>query len=120
MFTIPVGDLLESYSGDSKSFSFSGEVYDGLMEDIHFLKPLTFSIDITALDNGVSVLFHDLATEVEYEWAKHTIHISAFDREYKSNLDPLMDPDDIRPIEKWMIDLTPILREEIIMATYSL
>ncbi len=32
LFTIPVGDLLQSYAGDSKELSFSGEVYDGFYE----------------------------------------------------------------------------------------
>lgn len=89
------------------------------MDDIHFITPLEFTIEIIALENGVSVHFSDLNTEVEYEWLHHSIDIHSIEREYKNYLDPL-DPDDIRPIENESIDLTPVIREEIIMATHSL
>jgi hypothetical protein len=118
MFQIPVSDLLASYSGDSKSFSFSGEVYEGYFSDISFLKPLEFSVRIIALDDGVDVIFDSLSTTVKYEGKKYTIAVGHFERTYKTHLDPL-DPDDIRPIENNMIDLAPVLREEIIMATYG-
>ena len=118
MFQIPVSDLLASYSGDSKAFSFSGEIYDGYISDIRFLTPLEFSVRIIALDDGVDVIFDSLSTTILYEDRKHAISIGHFERTYKTHVDPL-DPDDIRPIENNTIDLTPVLREEIIMATYS-
>ncbi len=118
MFTIPVWDLLSSYSWDSRSFSFSGEVFDGLIEDIRFLEPLDFNIEIIGLENAIEVIFKDLSTKIEYEWKKHSISIGNFERTFKSNIDPL-DPDDIKPIENSLIDLWPVLREEIIMATYN-
>lgn len=110
--------MLASYSGDSKSFSFSWEVFDGVIEDIHFTKPLEFTIEIVALDDAVEVLFKDLSTGIEYDGKKHEIKIGDFERTFKSHPDP-SDPDDIRPIENTLIDLTPVLREEIIMATYT-
>lgn len=119
MFKIPVWDLLSSYSGDSQSFSFAWEVYDGYMEDIRFLKPLEFTIELISVDDGITVVFKNLESEVEYEWVSYPIHISEFERSFKSHLDPL-DPDDIRPVENSMIDLGPIIREEIIMATHTL
>jgi hypothetical protein len=119
MFKIPVWDLLASYSWDSKSFSFAWEVYDGYMDDIRFTSPLEFAIEIVSIDDGVSVIFENLDTTIEYEDISHEIHISKFERTFKSFLDPL-DPDDIRPIENTMIDLGPIIREEIIMATHTL
>jgi hypothetical protein len=67
MFQIPVGDILSSYAGDSKSFSFSGEIFDGFFEDLQFLKPLTFQIRLMSLDDGVEVFFEQLETEVKYE-----------------------------------------------------
>jgi hypothetical protein len=118
MFQIPVSDLLGSYSGDSKSFSFSGEIYDGYIPDVKFVSPLEFSVTIIALDDGVDVLFDSLTTTVVYEERKHTVSIGHFERTYKTHVEAL-DPDDIRPIADNMIDLTPVLREEIIMATYS-
>ena len=119
MFTIPVWDLLASYSGDSQSFSFAWEVYDGYMEDIRFLTPLEFTIELISIDDGVTVIFKNLDSEVEYEWITHHIHLSEFERTFKSSLDPL-EPDDIRPVENSMIDLGPVIREEIIMATHTL
>ena len=118
MFTIPVWDLLSSYSWDSSSFSFSGEVFDGALEDIKFLEPLEFSIEIIALQDAVEVIFKDLRTQIEYEGKEHAIHIGNFERTFKVFIDPL-DPDDIRPIENSLIDLWPVLLEEIIMATYN-
>ncbi|GAB0175013.1 MAG: hypothetical protein HHAS10_08920 [Candidatus Altimarinota bacterium] len=118
MFIIPVGDLLSSYSGDSRSFSFSGEVFDGALDDIKFTSPLEFTIEIVALDDAVEVIFKNLATTILYEEKKYSISIGNFERTFKNYIDPL-DPDDIRPIENTLIDLGPVLREEIIMATYS-
>lgn len=121
MFVIPVWDLLMSYAWDSKSFSFSWEIYDGFYEDLFFLKPLDFQIRIIALDNGVEVIFENLSTEVTYENRKHSIQISWFERTFKTHIDPLEDADDVRPIENGgqSIDLGPILREEIIMACHA-
>lgn len=120
MFKIPVSDLLASYSGDSKEFSFSGEIYDGYLEDIQFLKPLEFSVKIIALDDGVSVIFHNLSTEVRYDWIVFSIEIGNFERTWKNFIDPLSDADDVNKIEGGSIDLGPVIREEIIMATMSI
>ena len=53
---------------------------------------------------------------------QHMIHISGFARTFQSHIDPLKDGDDVRPIENGglLIDLAPVIREEIIMATHSL
>lgn len=122
MFTLPVWDLLASYAGDSKSFSFSGAIYDGYFPDITFAQPLEFQIRIIALDDGVEVIFDTLQTTVVYEWVKYPIHVGSFEREFKTKIDPLTDGDDVRPIENGgqMIDLWPVIREEIIMACHSL
>lgn len=120
MFRVPVGDLLESYSWDSRSFSFSWEVYDGYMEDLRFLDKLEFSIEIITLDTGVHVIFRDLFTKVEYSGNTYSIEIPMIERDFYSRIDPSNDPDDIRPIEGGNIDLWPVLREEIIMATHTI
>lgn len=56
-----------------------------------------------------------------YENQKHIIHISGFERTFKAHIDPLEDPDDVRPIENGgqTIDLGPVIREEIIMDCHS-
>ncbi len=117
MFSLSVSDLIASYSGDSKAFSFSGEIPDNYMEDIRFVLPLEFSIKIVALDDGVTVIFEKLQTQVEYEKKKHHVNISDFERIFKKHKD-VLDADDVHPIKNNMIDLTPVIREEIIMAIH--
>ena len=120
MFVIPIADILSSYTGDSKKFSFSGDIFDGYMEDITFTSPLQFDIQLIALDDGVEAIFDKLVTEVIYEGKKHTISILNFARTWKRVIDSLTDDDDIRQIDMrgMTIDLTPVLREEIIMACH--
>lgn len=118
MFTIPVWDLLSSYSWDSRSFSFSGEVFDGAIEDISFQSPLEFQIEIVGLEDAVEVIFKNLSCKVRYEGKEHEVKIWNFERTFKTKMD-LLDPDDIRPIENTLIDLWPVLREEIIMSLYN-
>ncbi len=122
MFTIPVGDILASYTWDSKKFSFSWEVFDGFFDDIRFLGPLEFDIHILALDDWVEVLFEKFRTEVNYEWKAHTIDIDRFDRQWKNHINPKDDADDIKEIDRrsMTIDLAPVIREEIIMACHEL
>lgn len=121
MFTVPVGDILSSYTWDSKNFSFSGEVFDGYMEDISFKKPLEFTLQIIALDDWVSVIFENLRTTVQYEWKIHPLNIGNFERTWKKNIDPMTDDDSIRQLDtrSMTIDLAPVIREEIVMACYS-
>jgi uncharacterized protein YozE (UPF0346 family) len=122
MFTVPVSDILSSYTGDSKDFSFSGEVFDGFFDDIRFLSPLEFDIRLIALEDGVECIFEKFVVDVEYENKKHHVEITRFDRTWKKYLDPLEDPDDIREInmKNQTIDLAPVIREEIIMACHEL
>lgn len=121
MFSLPVWDLLASYSWDSKSFSFSWAVYDGYYHDILFLKPLEFDIRIVSIDDGVAVIFDTLTTEVRYDDHTYPVNISGFERTWKSHVDPLEDGDDVRAIENGgqIIDLAPVIREEIIMACHG-
>lgn len=122
MFTLPIDDIFNSYSWDSKNFSFSGEVFDGYFEDIKFISPLEFTIKIIGLEDAIDVVFEDLKTRVEYEGKKHDIHIAGFDRTWKTHIDPLDDADDIRQIDtkNMSIDLAPVIREEIVMACHEL
>ena len=92
------------------------------MEDVSFKKPLEFSLELIALDDGVSVIFHNLKTEVLYETKSHTVSIGNFERTWKKNIDPKTDDDDIRQLDvrSMTIDLAPVIREEIIMACHTL
>ncbi len=120
MLTIPVWDLLNSYDGDSKNFAFEGEIFDWYYDDIQFLKPLEFKIKLLVVNDGIHAFFTELSTEILYENKKQKIHISDFERIWKSRID-LLDPDDIYEInmKNATIDLAPVIREEIIMAFHS-
>ena len=120
MFTIPVGDLINSYNGDSKIFSFDGEIFDGFYEDLTFLKPLLFTIKLIVIDDGIHGIFTNFSTEISYENKKTKISIPDFERVWKTQIDPL-DGDDINLIntKNMTIDLKDVIREEIIMAFHS-
>jgi len=120
MFTIPVGDLINSYDGDSKIFSFDGEVFDGFYEDLKFLKPLLFTIKLIVIEDGIHGIFTNFSTEVSYENKKTGISIPEFERIWKTQVDPL-DGDDINLIntKNMTIDLKDVIREEIIMAFHA-
>ena len=120
MFTIPVGDLINSYDGDSKIFSFDGEIFDGFYEDLTFLKPLLFTIKLIVIDDGIHGIFTNFSTEISYENKKAKISIPEFERVWKTQIDPL-DGDDINLIntKNMTIDLKDVIREEIIMAFHS-
>ncbi len=120
MFTIPVGDLINSYDGDSKIFSFDGEIFDGFYEDLTFLKPLLFTIKLIVINDGIHGIFTNFSTEISYENKKAKISIPEFERVWKTQIDPL-DGDDISLIKtkNMTIDLKDVIREEIIMAFHS-
>ncbi len=120
MFTIPIWDLLSSYTGDSREFTFRGPIFDGYYTDIRFLTDLDFHIQIMTLDDGVNVTWEYLKTTVEYEWKKQSISLNTFDRLWKNHLEE-WDPDDISEIDikNQTIDLGPVIREEIIMACHN-
>lgn len=120
MFTIPVGDLINSYDGDSKIFSFDGEIFDGFYEDLKFLKPLLFTIKLIVIEDGIHGIFTNFSTEVSYENKKTRISIPEFERIWKTQIDPL-DGDDINLVntKNMTIDLKNVIREEIIMAFHS-
>ncbi|MBX9809939.1 hypothetical protein K2X92_06120 [Candidatus Gracilibacteria bacterium] len=120
MFILPIGDLLSSYTGDSRDFGFLGPIFDGYYEDIKFLADLDFQIQIMTLDDGVHVTWNHLKTTVEYEGKKQIINLGEFDRTWKIQRET-GDPDDISEIDMrtQTIDLGPIIREEIIMACHN-
>jgi hypothetical protein len=73
-----------------------------------------------SLDDGVEVFFEQLETTIQYEGKKHPIMISKFERTWKTQIDPMIDGDDIQQLDtKTMsIDLAPVIREELIMASH--
>ena len=92
MFTIPVGDLINSYDGDSKIFSFDGEVFDGFYEDLKFLKPLLFTIKLIVIEDGIHGIFTNFSTEVSKKKKKTGISIPEFERIWKPFLNKLVGP----------------------------
>lgn len=117
MFEINVGTLIESYSGDSQVLEFSGDVIPGTFEDVETLSPLSFELTLITLDDGIEAVIRNLSVKVRYETVKHDIAIEQVARTFKTEFDPLA-TDDVRFVNKknMSIDLTPVLREEIIMA----
>lgn len=109
--------MLSSYTGDSKTFSFEGAVFDGYFEDIIFQDDLAFSLKILTLDDGIQVTITNLQTTILYENKTTPIAIAEFDRIWKLQKDPILDGDDIGQIntKNMTIDIAPVLREEIIM-----
>jgi hypothetical protein len=119
MFEINVGHLLESYSGDTETLEFSGDVLPGTFTDIETLSPLSFRLTLIALDDGVEAIVEDMDVKVKYEGDIRNVEIARFERTFKTNYDPLQ-PDDVKFVNKknMSIDLGAVLREEIIMACY--
>lgn len=117
MFEISVWHILESYTGDSETLEFEGDVLPEYYEDLSFLSPLHFSLTIITLDDGVEVILREFECSIEYEGQEHDIEIPEIARTFKLEYDPLL-PDDIKFIDKKhsKIDLKDIIREEIIMA----
>ncbi len=117
MFEINVGALLESYSGDSQVLEFSGDVIPGTFEDVETLSPLSFELTLITLDDGIEAIIRNLSAKVRYETVKHEVAIDEVARTFKTEFDPLA-TDDVRFVNKknMTIDLTPVLREELIMA----
>lgn len=120
MLTIPVWDLLASYDGDSKNFSFEWPIFDGFFEDINIIWNLNFKIKLITINNWIHVIFSDLYANIIYDGKKEEIKIKEFEREWKTQIDPL-DPNDINQIntKNMTIDLKPVIREEIIMAFHN-
>jgi hypothetical protein len=73
MFRIPVGDIMSSFDGDTKEFSFDGAIYDGYFVDISFLENLKMVLTIVSLPDGVEVIFHILSTRVRIENTVHAV-----------------------------------------------
>ena len=121
MFEIQVWHLLTSYSGDSETLEFEGEVLPGLYDDLVFLSSLRFQLTLITLDDGIEVVLRDFECQVKYEGAKYNVEIPEVSRTFKLEHDPLA-PDDIGFIDKKhsTIDLKNAIREEIIMACESI
>lgn len=117
MFEINVGILLESYSGDSQVLEFSGDVIPGTFGDVEALSPLSFELTLITLDDGIEAVIRNLDVVVRYETVEHHVLIEEVARTFKTEFDPLA-TDDVRFVNKkgMSVDLTPVLREEIIMA----
>lgn len=99
MFQLNVSDLLSSYAGDSRELAFSGEIIPGYYPDITFVSPLSFTVKLIALDDGIEVVFAILQAEIEYEGNTHTVSLSDVPRTFKEQYDPLAS-DDIKFIDK--------------------
>lgn len=116
MFDISVWPLLNTYPGDRIELAFSQEVPADTWEDLKIIGPLSFSVELIALENGVDAIIQDLSCRAEYEGCETGIEISSVERTFSKVHDPLL-PDDINPIDlkHSTIPFGKILREEILM-----
>jgi len=116
LFILPVGDLLSSYDGDSKTLSFDGEVYDGFYSDLKFLSPLVLSVRLIGIDVGITLIIEKLEATVEFEGISREILIENVERTFKKVL-VATDPDDIKLVDTKHsnIDLKEVIREEILI-----
>lgn len=90
MFTLDISDLLASFTGDSQTFSFEGNLPDGALGDNMLIAPLKMRVKITCVENGVDVTWEELSTVVRYDGQPRTILLTPFTREYRHESDPLM------------------------------
>jgi hypothetical protein len=117
MFEINVGSLLESYAGDSQTLAFEGPVVPGLYDDLTFEGPLSFSVTLISMEDGIEVIVKDLVCKAVYEGNEYDVSIEQFDRMFKTAFDPLA-PDDVGFVntKNATIDLDKAIREEILIS----
>ncbi len=119
MFTIPVGHLLESYPGDTETLQFEWDILPDLYDDLEIIGVLRFELSLISREEGIEAVIRHLETTAIYEWKKQDVHIEEASRSFVTTAD-LLAPDDIGLIHAHdkTIDLTPIIREEIIMSIF--
>ncbi len=67
MFDINIGPLLDTFTGDSLSFEFEGEVPADTFSDIQILGILRFTLTLIATDTGIEAILRDFAGTAIYE-----------------------------------------------------
>jgi hypothetical protein len=115
--TLPVGDILESFAGDSREYRFEGEIPSGYYDDLEFTAPLAMMIRVIGLDDGVEVVIESLKTRILWEESEREIALTKIVRSFKKTYDPL-GPDDVRTIDMKhrAVELDDVVREEILIA----
>ncbi|HRI35502.1 MAG TPA: hypothetical protein PK765_00015 [bacterium] len=116
LLTLPIGDILESFPGDTREYRFEGEIPSGYYDDLEFSAPLVLVIRIIGLDDGVQVIIETLKTSIVTPDGDRAISLSGLDREFKKLYDPLA-PDDVKTIDMKhrTVDLSEVVREEILI-----
>lgn len=114
MFEIPVWDLLTSYSWDSKTLEFSWDIYEWFYDDLKFLKPLEMRIKLISVDNWITIILESLETQVKYHDAQRFVKLENIERSFHENKKD-DDPDDIKYVKWWNIDLKEVIYEEILI-----
>ncbi len=117
LLSIPVGDLLDSHAGDTREYSFEGEIPEGYYDDLEFLSALSFRVRLISLDDGIEVIIDSLSARVRHEGGTKSISLSGIGRTYNRTYDPLA-PDDVKTVnmKHHTIDLSEVVREEILIS----
>ena len=116
MFDVSVWSLLHTHPGDSIQLEFSNEVPSETWDDLEIIWPLSFRVDLIAIESGVDAIIEDLECIVKYEGRDWEVTIDSVERTFVKIPEPNL-PDDINPIDMKhaTIPLGKVLREEILM-----
>ena len=116
MFDINIWPLLDTFTGDSLSFQFEGEVPSDTFPDIQILGVLRFTLTLIATDTGIEAILRGFEGKALYEGKEEKFSMGQIERTFNRVYDPLA-PDDIGTIDmkNATIDLGKVIREEIIM-----
>ena len=119
MFKIPVGELLASYEGDTKFITFCDDVPSNTWEDVILKDLLNIEIQLTHIKEGIEVSFSRFETIADIDGIEYEIDIPTFERTFREKVDR-NDPGSLDIINRktGMIDLSHVIREEILMYTH--
>lgn len=76
MFTIDVSSLLTSYTGDSQTFNFEGEVPAGTLGNLELASPLKMRVKLVTLDDGIEVVFEEISSTIRHDGRPHTLSVT--------------------------------------------
>ena len=116
MFKIPVGELLASYEGDTRSLMFHDDVPEDLWDDLILKDTLELDIQLTHIKGGIEVYFTRFETVADIDGIEYEIDIPPFERVFLERED-MNDPGSLDIINRktGIIDLSHVIREETLM-----
>lgn len=116
MFEIPVGELLTSYEGDTRSLTFHDDVPENTWDGLILKDTLELDIQLTHIKGGIEVHFTRFETVADIDGIEYEIDIPPFERVFLERED-MNDPGSLDIINRktGIIDLSHVIREETLM-----